>query len=95
MGAGLVTFRYTRIGRSGVAGSYLRRIDSCITQLTAQGPCRTCNERKEEEDECLQTGVLKVMLLYMYTVLHSGGRGWTMVISKLLMSRVGDTTGQS
>jgi len=29
---------------------YLRRIDSCITQLKAQGPSRTCNESKEEED---------------------------------------------
>ena len=33
------------------AGSYLRRIDSCITQLKAQGPSRTCNESKEEEEE--------------------------------------------
>ena len=34
------------------AGSYLRLIDSCITQLNAQGPSRTCNEsKKEEEDE--------------------------------------------
>ena len=32
------------------AGSYLRLIDSCITQLKAQGPSRTCNESKEEED---------------------------------------------
>ena len=32
-------------------GSYLRRIDSCITQLTVQGPSRTCNESKEEEEE--------------------------------------------
>jgi len=31
------------------AGSYLRRIDSCITQLKAQGPSRTCNESKAEE----------------------------------------------
>ena len=30
------------------AGSYLRLIDSCITQLKAQGPSRTCNESKEE-----------------------------------------------
>jgi len=30
-------------------GSCLRRIDSCITQLKAQGPSRTCNESKEEE----------------------------------------------
>ena len=32
-----------------VAGSYLRLIDSCITQLKAQGPSRTYNESKEEE----------------------------------------------
>ena len=29
------------------AGSYLRLIDSCITQLQAQGPSRTCTESKE------------------------------------------------
>jgi len=29
-------------------GSYLRLIYSCITQLKAQGPSRTCNESKEE-----------------------------------------------
>ena len=36
-----------------LAGSYLRLIDSCITQLKAQGPsrpARTCNESKEEEE---------------------------------------------
>ena len=32
------------------AGSYLRLIDSCINQLKAQGPSRTCNESKEEEE---------------------------------------------
>jgi len=32
------------------AGSYLRLIDSCITQLKAQGRSRTCNESKEEEE---------------------------------------------
>ena len=32
------------------AGSYLRPIDSCITQLKAQGPSETCNESKEEEE---------------------------------------------
>ena len=32
-------------------GSYLRMIDSCISQLEAQGPSRTCNESKEEEGE--------------------------------------------
>jgi len=31
------------------AGSYLRLIDFCITQLKAQGPSRICNESKEEE----------------------------------------------
>ena len=33
------------------AGSYLRLIDYFITQLEAQGPSRTCNESKEEEEE--------------------------------------------
>ena len=32
------------------AGSYLRLIDSCINQLQAQGPSRTCNESKGEEE---------------------------------------------
>ena len=30
---------------------YARLIDFCITQLKAQGPSRTCNESKEEEEE--------------------------------------------
>jgi len=29
----------------------LRLINFCITQLKAQGPSRTCNESKEEEEE--------------------------------------------
>ena len=29
----------------------MRLIDSCITQLKAQGPSRTCPESKEEEEE--------------------------------------------
>jgi len=33
------------------AGSYLRLVDSCITRLEAQGPSRTCNASKEEEEE--------------------------------------------
>jgi len=32
------------------AGSYLRLIDSCITQRKAQGPSMTFNESKEEEE---------------------------------------------
>ena len=39
-------------GAGSEAGSYLRRIDSCITQLKAQGPSRTCNESKEERERC-------------------------------------------
>ena len=31
------------------AGSYLRLIDFCITQLKAQGPSRISDESKEEE----------------------------------------------
>ena len=39
------------------AGSYLRLIDSCITQLKAQGPSRTYNESKEEEEASEAVGV--------------------------------------
>jgi len=35
---------------------YLRRIDSCITQLKAQGPSRTWNESKEENKHSLDSG---------------------------------------
>ena len=48
------------------AGSYLRLIDSCITQLKAQGLSRTCNESKEEEEDehvrasCATASALKV-----------------------------------
>ena len=31
------------------AGSYLRLIESCITQLEAQGPSRTCTESEEKK----------------------------------------------
>ena len=37
----------------GEAGSYLRLIDSCMTQLKAQGPSGICNESKEEEEAFL------------------------------------------
>jgi len=43
-------------GSGSEAGSYLRLIDSCITQITAQGPSRTCNESKEEEDHLCMKG---------------------------------------
>ena len=41
----------TELCSGSEAGSYLRLIDWCITQLKAHGPSRTCNESKEEEDE--------------------------------------------
>ena len=37
------------------AGSYLRLIDSRITQLKAQGPSMTCNESKKEEEDRVRT----------------------------------------
>ena len=40
---------FTEMCSGSEAGSYLRLIDSFITQRKAQGPSRTCNESKEEE----------------------------------------------
>ena len=45
------------------AGSYLRLINSCITQLKAQGPSRTSNESKDEEDYLDPVADLLVQLL--------------------------------
>ena len=42
---------FTEMCSGSEAGSYLRLIYSCITQLKSQGPARTCNESKEEEEE--------------------------------------------
>ena len=42
---------WTDICSGSEAGSYLRLIDSCITQLKAPAPSRTCHESKEEEQE--------------------------------------------
>ena len=39
---------------SNRAGSYLRLIDACITQLKAQYPSRTCHENKEEDGDAVQ-----------------------------------------
>ena len=33
------------------AGSYVRLIDSCTTQLKAQGPSRNCDESQKEEEQ--------------------------------------------
>jgi len=48
--------RSSSVGQLLEAGSYLRFIDSCITQLKAQGPSGTCNESKEEEERQLLGG---------------------------------------
>ena len=37
------------IDGAGLRGSYLRLIDSCITQLEDQEASRTCNESKKEK----------------------------------------------
>ena len=37
--------------RHSGAGSYVRLVDSCITQLQAQGPSWICNENLEEEEK--------------------------------------------
>ena len=47
--------------------SYLRLIDSCITQLKAQGPARTCNESNEEEGEDPQVDILKLTAILKLT----------------------------
>ena len=46
---------FTEMCSGSEAGPYLRLIDSRITQLKDQGPSRTCNESKEEEED---TGIL-------------------------------------
>ena len=42
---------YTEPIRALLAGSYLRPIETCITQLKDQGPSRTCNESKKKEEK--------------------------------------------
>jgi len=54
-GSNLNVGHFTEMYCGTEAGSYLRRIDSCISQLKAQGPSRTCNESKEEEEEQART----------------------------------------
>ena len=52
--APVLTLDVTQIPRAALVAAlaalcrYLRLIDSCITQLKAQGPSRTCNQSKEE-----------------------------------------------
>ena len=42
---------FTEMCSGSEAGSYLRRVDSCVTQLKAEGPFRFYNESKEEDEE--------------------------------------------
>ena len=44
-------YHFTEMCSGSEVGSYSRLIGSCITQLNAQGPSRTCNESKKEEEE--------------------------------------------
>jgi len=41
---------FTEMCSGSEVGSYLRLIDSCITQVKAQGPSRPCDASKEEEE---------------------------------------------
>ena len=40
---------FTEMGSGSETGSYLRLVDSFITQLKAQGPSRTCNQRVKKK----------------------------------------------
>ena len=62
------------------AGSYLRLRDSCITQLKAQGPSRTCNEsRGERKASCharVFEGVAKSHFILKAAVFKSQSVPW-------------------
>ena len=45
------SWHFTGMCSSSEAGSYLRLVDSCITELKAQQHVRTCNTSQEEEEE--------------------------------------------
>ena len=64
----------TELCSGSETGSYLRLIDSCITQLKVQGPSRTCNESEEEEDlheDDGGSGIVEVRLSLSHTHTHS------------------------
>ena len=54
---GTSLIRSTQPPRITEAGSYSRLADSSITQLKAQGPSRTCNEREEKKDYHRSLGI--------------------------------------
>ena len=47
----LCGYKRTERCSASKVGSYLRLLDSFVTQFKAQGPSRTCNESKEEEEK--------------------------------------------
>ena len=49
LGVGFKNNHFTEMCCGTEAGSYLRLIDSCATQLKAQGPSSTCNESNEDD----------------------------------------------
>ena len=56
----LTNNHFTELCSGSEAGSYFRRMDSCVTQLKAQGPSRTCNESKEEEASRLRANLAHI-----------------------------------
>ena len=54
---------YHRNSLSGPS-SYLRLTGSCIAQRKAQGPSRTCNKSKEEEEEAEASQVIQGYLAH-------------------------------
>jgi len=44
----------------------VRLVDSCITNLKAQGPSRTCNESKEEDVDLVKPSTLAIVCLFSW-----------------------------
>ena len=51
--------------------SFTRLIDSCITQLEAQGPSRTCNESEEEKEEDIRASHNFLHSSFVHSFIHS------------------------
>jgi len=54
---------FTEMCNGSEVGSYLRLIDSCTTQLKAQGP-KTCNESKEEEEHLVRESTAEALIVF-------------------------------
>ena len=72
--ADLLDGRAAALREGSESGTYLRLIDSCITQLKAQGPSRTCNESKEEEEEAYHQVGFRVSGLWRWVKVASSCR---------------------